>query len=168
MALAVAASPSISVRSTMSFLRAVLALTALACVDPTPLLQPTDTPTVVPQRNELASSYSVGVGDRTIYVRFASPRGQNGESAYRFVGKMFASADSAGAERLVIDLRSVSGSDARLVVPLIRGILTRDRFARSGGLYVVVGAESYSASQSTASLLARYAQPSFVTDYRTR
>ena len=152
----------------MPFLRSVLALTALACVDPTTLLQPTATAVPVEQKNELASSYSVSAGDRTIYVRLATPRGATGESAYRFIGKMFATADSAGAERLVIDLRSVSGSDARLVVPLIRGILMRDRFTRSGGLYVVVGAESYSASQNAASLLSRYAQPLFVSDFRAR
>lgn len=152
----------------MSFLRFVLALTALACADPSTLLQPTATPVAAPQKDELASFYSVGVADRTVYVRFAAPRGASGESAYRFIGRMFASADSANAERLVIDLRSVSGSDARLVVPLIRGILTRDQFTRSGGLYVVVGSESYSASQNAATLLSRYAQPLFVSDYSAK
>jgi hypothetical protein len=75
---------------------------------------------------------------------------------------MVESADSAGAQRLVVDLRSVSGSDARLLVPLIRSIVTRDRFAREGGLYVVVGPNSFSARQNAATLLRRYAHPIFV------
>lgn len=152
----------------MPFTRCVLALTALACADPTTLLQPTATSVAVQHEQELTSSYSVGDADRTIYVRFAPPRRENGESVHHFVARMFASADSARAERLVIDLRSVAGSDARLLVPLIRGIVTRDRFVRSGGLYVVVGAESYSPGQNAATLLDRYAQPLFVTDYRAR
>ena len=152
----------------MSFIRSVLALTALACADPIAVVQPAATPVAMEQKDELASSFAVGTADRTIYVRFAAPRGERGEPAYEFVRRMFASADSAGAERLVVDLRSMSGSDARLLVPLIRGILTRDRFARSGGLYVVVGAESYSASQNAATLLSRYAQPRFVSDYSAR
>jgi hypothetical protein len=81
---------------------------------------------------------------------------------------MFASADSAGSRRMVIDLRGVTGGDARMLVPLIRGIVSRDRFARSGGLYVVVGEQSYSPSQSAATLLGRYAQPLFVSELPTR
>jgi hypothetical protein len=168
MALALAASTAISVSSTMSFLRSAAALIALGCADPRTLVQSTAPDVSVQQKSEVASSYSVGGADRTIYVRFAAPRGESGEPVYEFLRRVFASADSAGTERLVVDLRSVSGSDARLLVPLIRGIVTRDRFARSGGLYVVVGASSYTASQNAATLLARYAQPLFVSDAPAR
>jgi hypothetical protein len=75
---------------------------------------------------------------------------------------MMDSADSAGAQRLVVDLRSIAGSDARLLVPLIKGVVTRDRFVREGGLYVVVGPNSFSPTQNAAILLARYAHPIFV------
>jgi hypothetical protein len=75
---------------------------------------------------------------------------------------MFKSADAVSAERLIVDLRAVSGADTRLIVPLLRGIMARDRFLRNGALYVVVGPASYSQVQSTASLLARYAKPIFV------
>jgi len=75
---------------------------------------------------------------------------------------MFASADSADAERLVIDLRSISGSDARVAVPLVRGVVTRDWFAKSGGLYLVVGSDSFAPAQNVATLLQRYANPILV------
>jgi hypothetical protein len=78
---------------------------------------------------------------------------------------MLESADSAAAQRLVVDLRSVAGSDARLLVPLIRGILTRDRFMRGGGLYVVVGPNSFSPTQNAATLLRQYANPIFVDQF---
>jgi hypothetical protein len=152
----------------MSFMRSVLALIALGCADPNTLLQLTAPEVSVQEKNEMASSYSVRGADRTMYVRFAAPRPDGGEPAREFLHRMFASADSAGSERLVVDLRSISGSDARLVVPLVRGIVTRDRFARSGGLYVVVGENSYSVSQSAAIVLARYAQPLFVSAFPAR
>jgi hypothetical protein len=49
-----------------------------------------------------------------------------------------------------------------LLVPLLQGIVTRDRFVQSGGLYVVVGPNSFSAGQNAATLLQRYANPIFV------
>jgi hypothetical protein len=75
---------------------------------------------------------------------------------------MFASADSAGATKLVVDLSAVKGGDAFLVVPLVKGVLARERFARPGGLVVIVGAESFSQAQSAASILERYANPVFL------
>ena len=75
---------------------------------------------------------------------------------------MFESADAVSAERLIVDLRAVNGVDARVIVPLLRGIMARDRFLQNGALYVVVGPDSYSQVQSTATLLGRYAKPIFV------
>jgi hypothetical protein len=75
---------------------------------------------------------------------------------------MVASADWADARRVVIDLRSISGSDERLAVPLVRGVLTRDRFAHGGALYVVVGRDSFAPAQNAATLLQRYANPILV------
>jgi hypothetical protein len=75
---------------------------------------------------------------------------------------MFASADASGATRLVIDLRSVRGGDSFLVVPLVKGILARERFNQSGGLLVVVGDASFSPGQSAAAVLQQYAHPIFV------
>jgi hypothetical protein len=107
-------------------------------------------------------SFSVSPGDRTVYARFTRIRSDSTESVSAFVQQLFASADAAGATRLVLDLRSVRGGDSFLVVPLLKGILARERFSQRGGLLVVVGDASFSPAQSTAALLEQYAHPTFV------
>jgi hypothetical protein len=79
-----------------------------------------------------------------------------------FIDRMFASADAVGADRLVLDLRSIREGDSFLVVPLVRGVIARERFARHGGLFVVVGGDSFSPRQNAATLLQEYASPIFV------
>jgi hypothetical protein len=62
----------------------------------------------------------------------------------------------------VLDLRSITGGDARLLVPLVKGVVMRDRFMRGGGLYLVVGPNSFAPAQNAATLLQQYAKPIFV------
>jgi C-terminal processing protease CtpA/Prc len=107
-------------------------------------------------------SFSISPADRTVLVRFTRVRSDGVESVNAFMRRMFASADSAGATKLVLDLRSTRGGDAFLVVPLVKGILARERFAQRGGLVVIVGPESFSPGQNVASMLQRYANPVFV------
>ena len=138
-----------------------LIFVALSCAEPTSIsLAPPATPAIDGQRQ--ANSYTINDASHTVYVRLVQIRGEGGEPVYAFVRRMFASADSVDAKRLVIDLRSISGSDARLAVPLVRGIVTRDRFAQGGGLYVVVGPDSFTRTQTAATLLQRYANPILV------
>ena len=147
----------------MRTIRACLAVLAFACAEPTITAPAPATPAVrgegEPSRK---NSYSINAAENTIFVKIVQVRGESGEPIHAFIRKMFVSADSARAERLVIDLRSISGSDIRLTVPLIKGVATRQRFAQRGGLFVVVGDESFSQSQSTATLLQRYANPIFI------
>jgi hypothetical protein len=139
----------------------VLILAALSCSEPTAISQQAITSTVFEQRQQ-SYSYSISPGDRTLSAKFFSARREGGESINAFMRRMFASADSAGIERLVIDLRSLTGSDARLLVPLINGVAMRDRFLQSGALYVIIGPNSYSPTQNAATLLQQYANPLFV------
>ena len=112
-----------------------------------------------------SSSFSINTATGTVYVRLAAPRWSDSEAPHEFMRRMFASADAAGARRLVVDLRGVSGTDARLAAPLVHGIVARDRFARAGGLIVVTGSNTFSPRQATATLLVEYAAPRFVSDY---
>ena len=138
-----------------------LIFVALSCAEPTSVsLAPPPAPAI--DRQQQSSSYRIDGASHTVYVTLAQIRGESGEPVYAFVRRMFASADSADATRLVIDLRSISGSDARLAVPLVRGIVTRDRFTTGGGLYVVVGPDSFTRTQTAATLLQRYANPILV------
>jgi hypothetical protein len=138
-----------------------LIFVALSCAEPTSISwAPPAAPAIDGQRQ--TNSYTINDASHTVYVRLVQIRGESDEPVYAFVRRMFASADSADARRLVIDLRSISGSDARLAVPLVRGILTRDRFTKGGGLYVVVGPDSFTPTQTAATLLQRYANPILV------
>ena len=108
------------------------------------------------------STFAIDASQRTIYVRFAGLQDDGREPIHVLIRRMFQSADAISANRLIVDLRLVSGADARLIVPLLRGIMARQRFLRDGSLYVVVGPDSYSQVQSTATLLGQYAKPIFV------
>jgi hypothetical protein len=143
----------------MGRIRLGLILTVLACAEPTATSPPPAGPTIVAQQHD--NSYSINAVDRTVYVTLAQVRGE-GEPVNAFMRRMFASADSANARRLVIDLRSITGSDARLLVPLIKGVATRDRFVQRGGLVLNVGTNSFSPAQNAATLLGQYANPVLV------
>ncbi len=136
-----------------------LVVAAFGCAEPTATVSRPPASPSAEQRQ--SNSYSISAADRTVRVTFVQVRGETGEPIRAFVRRMFESADSANARRLVIDLRSIDGSDARLLAPLIRGIVTRDRFIESGGLYVMVGSRSFSPEQNAATLLQQYAHPIF-------
>ena len=156
--MAVAASPALPMSSIMRRTRLALILGAFACAEPTATLPRSESPVNLRQQ---ANSYSISAADRTVHVTLVQVRGETGEPIRAFVRRMFQSADSANARRLIIDLRSINGSDARLLPPLIRGIVMRDRFVESGGLYVMVGARSFLPEQNAATLLQQYANPIF-------
>jgi hypothetical protein len=159
---ALAASSAVSVRSIVRTMGLGLVALTLSCAEPTATLpRPAAATTASEQKS---NSYSINAAESTVYVRLVQlhGRGEGGEPIHAFLQRMLESADSAAAQRLVVDLRSVAGSDARLLVPLIRGILTRNRFMRDGGLYVIVGPNSFSPTQNAATLLRQYANPIFV------
>ena len=144
----------------MRTIRLGLILLTLNCAEPIATSpRPAATTTVGEQKN---NSYSINTADRTVYVRLVQLHGEGGEPVHAFLRRMMGTADSVDAQRLIVDLRSIAGSDARLLVPLISGIVTRDRFVREGGLYVVVGPNSFSPTQNAATLLRQYAHPIFV------
>ena len=147
-------------RAIVRTIRLGLVLLTVSCAEPTATLsRPVPTGTVGEQKS---NSYSMNSADRTLYVRVAQLRGESGEPVYAFLRRVMDTADSAGAQRLVVDLRWIVGSDARLLVPLIKGIVTRNRFVQEGGLYVVIGPNSFSPTQNAATLLGHYAHPIFV------
>jgi hypothetical protein len=148
-------------KSIMSGVRIALVVTSLGCADPTATLsRPAALPAGGPEQRD--NSYSINAADRTVNVIVVRVRGETGEPIHAFLRRMFESADSANAQRLVLDLRSLAGTDARLVTPLVGGILKRDRFIRDGGLFVVMGSHNFSPAQNAAALLQQYAHPIFV------
>ena len=146
----------------MNAIPASLLLLALGCAEPV-TSPPAEARLGADKRAPTQeNSYSINLADRSIYVRIAKVRGGNIEPIHVFMRTVFASADSANAQRLVIDLRSLRGSDTRLAVPLVKGVATHELFTRRGGLFVVVGPASFSSTQNAATLLQHYANPIFV------
>ena len=140
----------------------LLAIVAiLSCTEPTASYQLPATSVTVETRQP-DNSYSFSPVDRTIYVSITSVRNDGGEPIRTFMQRMFEGADAAGARRLVLDLKSVSGSDTFLLVPLLKGVIARDHFRGSGGVVVVAGPQSFSPAQNAATLLRQYANPVFV------
>ena len=145
----------------MTIFKLGLILTALSCAEPAAVYhRPAETE--IRTQPQESSSYTISSVDRTIYVRLTTGRDGRVERVHAFLREMFQTADSADAQRLVIDLRAVAGSDARLLVSLIKGIVTRDRFAQPAGLYVIVGPRSFAPEQNAATLLRQYANPIFL------
>jgi len=160
-----AASAPISMRARMRAIPPGLTfLVALSCAEPTSISLAPPAPPAGPaiEGQRQTNSYTINDASHTVYVKLVQIRGESDEPVYAFVRRMFASADSADSRRLVIDLRSISGSDARLTVPLLRGVVTRDRFTKGGGLYLVVGPASFTRMQTASTLLQRYANPILV------
>ena len=145
----------------MTRVRLGLILTALSCAEPAAIYQRPAAPAIVEQHR---NSYSIDPVDQTVYVKFGAARNEGGERVHAFVRRMFESADSSGARRLVVDVRSVSGSDTFVLVPLLKGVIARDRFRERGALFVLVGEDSFSPRQNAATLLRQYANPIFVGD----
>jgi hypothetical protein len=144
----------------MTRVRLGLILTALSCAEPTATSESPTQAAIVEQ--ELNHSYSIDPVGRSVYVRFTDVRNEGGEPAHVFMRRVFESADSVGATRLVLDLRSISESDTFVLVPLLKGVIARDQFRERGGLMVLVGNDSFSPRQNAATLLQQYANPIFV------
>jgi hypothetical protein len=62
-------------------------------------------------------------------------------------------ADSAGAERLVIDVRYNGGGDNYLARPIMRSIIEHSRLNQRGHLFVITGRNTYSAAMNFTSML---------------
>lgn len=142
-------------------IRIACALLAAGCVEPTGVKPPVDAPAVMSQESPV-STFATDPSRRTVYIRFAGLQDEGREPIHALIRRMFESADAVSADRLIVDLRAISGADTKVIVPLLRGIMTRQRFLRDGGLYVLIGPDSYAPSQSAAALLSHYAKPIFV------
>jgi len=85
---------------------------------------------------------------KTIYCQL-NGIGHGKQLFHRYFEKLFAEIDSAGVERLVLDLRWNGGGNTFLNAPLIEGILRSDKFRKPGNLFVIVGRNTFSAAINT-------------------
>jgi hypothetical protein len=76
-----------------------------------------------------------------------------------FVDRVFATSDSIGAERIVLDVAALRGGDSFLLTPLIRGVAAREQLQKQGAIVVIAGPQSFSPRQNLVRVLQQYAHP---------
>lgn len=101
--------------------------------------------------------------DGTLYfqMRRVQPV-DGGETFGAFVSRMFAFADSAKVERLVIDLRHNHGGNNMILRPLIHALIRRPELDRRGRLFTVIGRGTFSAAMNAVNLLEEHTNTLFV------
>lgn len=100
--------------------------------------------------------------ERAVYLLFSEVRDEeDGPPIAEFFPRVLAFAERSDADRLVLDIRENSGGNLDLNGPILRGII-RSRFDRPGGLFVLIGNDTYSAAMHLAVTLERLAHPIFV------
>ena len=86
---------------------------------------------------------------------------ERGEPLQLFLDRALATADSAGAERFVLDLRLNGGGNGYYNRTIVRA-LVRSRYDERGRLFVITGRRTFSAAQMLISDLEKWANPIFV------
>jgi Peptidase family S41 len=97
---------------------------------------------------------------RMLYVQLNEIQ-ERGEKLDAFFARALAAADSAGAERLVLDLRLNGGGNGYNNRPIVRALL-RSRFDEPGRLYVITGRRTFSAAGMLIDELEKWTNPVFV------
>jgi len=97
-----------------------------------------------------------------VYFQFNAILDKPGEPLAAFYQRMFTAIDDHGCRALVVDLRWNRGGNTLLGQPLIHHIIGRAQINRAGGLFVIIGRNTFSAAQNTATLLDRHTEAVFV------
>jgi len=100
-------------------------------------------------------------GQRVLYCQINTIQQKNDDSLRTFMARAIATADSAGAERFVLDLRLNGGGNGfynkEILLPLIKS-----RYDVPGRLYVITGRRTFSAAQMLVTELMKYTTAVFV------
>lgn len=99
---------------------------------------------------------------RTLYLAYNCVRDGADEALATFFDRAFALVEREGAERLIVDLRLNHGGNNALNRPLIHHIVRSDRINRWGGLYAVIGRQTFSAAMNLAVDLERDTRVLFI------
>ncbi len=98
---------------------------------------------------------------RTLYCQVNAIQQQAGDSLQAFFARAVRTADSAGAERFVLDLRRNGGGNAQWNRDIVRA-LVKSRYDAPGRLIVITGRRTWSAAQMLVNELENLADVTFV------
>ncbi|MEH1124901.1 S41 family peptidase [Micromonospora sp. CPCC 206061] len=100
--------------------------------------------------------------ENLVYFQFNSIGDKPDEPLAAFYQRMFTAIDDHDAATLVVDLRWNGGGNTFLAEPLVHHIIRRERINRHGGLFVIIGRNTFSAAQNTTTFLDRHTRAVFV------
>lgn len=98
---------------------------------------------------------------QTLFVQINQMDDRGEETLAELFARALQAGHSAGAERLVIDLRRNDGG-SHIHNPLVHAILRDREFNESGSLFVLIGPGTFSAAQTFASALEEHTEAIFV------
>ena len=101
-------------------------------------------------------------GTRVGYAQINQVRNGKDESFEDFSNRLLHFADTAGLEKLVLDVRHNRGGNGNLLKPLEKGLLRRPHVNSPGKLYVIMGRSTWSAAQFFLNDLREFSQATFV------
>ena len=98
---------------------------------------------------------------RALYCQINTIQHKAADSLGTFMARAIATADSAGAERFILDLRLNGGGNGYLNRHILLPII-KSRYDVPGGLYVLTGRRTWSAAQMLVTELQKYSAAVFV------
>lgn len=99
--------------------------------------------------------------EKLVYFQYNAVANQGDESIARFAEGMFEFIEKNDVEGLVVDCRWNGGGNSFLNKPLTHGIL-KSKVNKKGGLFVVIGRQTFSACQNFVTDLERECNPIYV------
>jgi tetratricopeptide (TPR) repeat protein len=99
--------------------------------------------------------------ERTVYVQLNSMTDHPAETLAAFTERLFAFIDASHADTLVLDLRWNGGGNTFLTQPLLHRLIGCRQVNRPGGLFVIIGRQTFSAAQNTATAIERHTHAIF-------
>jgi hypothetical protein len=100
-------------------------------------------------------------GPKVVYCQYNAVRNDSKESFEKFCGRLFEFIDKNDVAKLVIDMRWNGGGNNFLNRPLVHGLIRCDKVNRRGGLFVIVGRNTFSAAQCGATQIERHTDALF-------
>lgn len=99
---------------------------------------------------------------RLLYVQINQLLNRQDKTLAQFFQEVVTFAGSAGADKLVLDLRLNGGGTDTLVPPIVRGIIHMESIDRQGHFFVITGRQTFSAAQNLVNALEKYTNAIFV------
>ena len=126
---------------------------------------PDDLPEPLPlylRDRELPYWFDYLPGDDLVYFQFNAVQNHPAESFAAFCDRLFGFIADRRPSRLVIDLRWNGGGNTALVSSLLHHLISCPTVNRRGALFVIIGRQTFSAAQNTATYLERETAAVFV------